>query len=561
MKTAKMTKLPKRFPTLRQALADQNLLGALLPGKSWNNWRLFFRVLMGDVADLTPEGQAIVTTCTGLEASQLRSVPYRYATVVAGRRSGKNRAASVLALYLSCFVDYSQSLAPGETGILQLLATDRYQSRVAFSYIADSIRAVPLLHQQVSEIFKDSITLKNRVRIETQTSDFRALRGRTLVGGVCDELAFWPQEGISPDSEILGALEPAMITIPTAIRLIISSPYSRRGVLWENYSKYFGKAGSDELVWRAKTQLMNPTANKERIERDFQNDFARSLSEWNAEFRSDVSGLFDLQSIQDVTVAGRREIPPLPHINFYAHADPSGGKADSFSLAVGFVEKGIATLACLREAKPPFSPESVVREFAQTLKMYRCFSVKGDRYSGEWCAEQFAKNGIQYEPSELTTSENYSALLPVIMSKRCELLDHETLQHQLVSLERRTSRGARDTITHPPGVHSHDDIAASVAGLIAQLTGSDGVLGALEWQKMSVEKQDEMMRQASNFAPPRMSANDPQQAGPCPKCGGTLIQRISNFFRCAQCGDQRTANGTPMPFLGPNRNTIGGWPH
>ena len=45
------------------------------------------------------------------------------------------------------------------------------------------------------------------------------------------------------------------------------------------------------------------------------------------------------------------------------------------------------------------------------------------------------------------------------------MLDHPRLVNQLVSLERRTARGGRDSIDHAPG--AHDDIANVVAGVSA----------------------------------------------------------------------------------------------
>jgi hypothetical protein len=46
-------------------------------------------------------------------------------------------------------------------------------------------------------------------------------------------------------------------------------------------------------------------------------------------------------------------------------------------------------------------------------------------------------------------------LLPLINSGAVDLLDHDRLVLQLTSLEKRTSRGGRDSIDHPPG--GHDD--------------------------------------------------------------------------------------------------------
>ena len=47
----------------------------------------------------------------------------------------------------------------------------------------------------------------------------------------------------------------------------------------------------------------------------------------------------------------------------------------------------IGVLDAIREVQPPFSPESVVHEFATLLKRYRISWVDGDRYAGEWVRE------------------------------------------------------------------------------------------------------------------------------------------------------------------------------
>jgi hypothetical protein len=102
-------------------------------------------------------------------------------------------------------------------------------------------------------------------------------------------------------------------------------------------------------------------------------------------------------------------------------------------------------LDCVREVRPPFSPESVVSEFATLLSSYRVGAVRGDRYAGEWPREQFRKVGIDYLPADKNKSELYGALLPLLNSRRVDLLDDKKLVAEFVGLERRTARG-RDNI-------------------------------------------------------------------------------------------------------------------
>jgi uncharacterized protein (DUF488 family) len=54
-------------------------------------------------------------------------------------------------------------------------------------------------------------------------------------------------------------------------------------------------------------------------------------------------------------------------------------------------------------------------------------------------------------------------LLPKLNSKTIHIPDNPRLVNQIAALERRTARGGRDTIDHPPA--GHDDVANAVAGV------------------------------------------------------------------------------------------------
>jgi hypothetical protein len=90
-----------------------------------------------------------------------------------------------------------------------------------------------------------------------------------------------------------------------------------------------------------------------------------------------------MQCRKYTTLRGRYELPPVADVKYTAFVDPSGGAQDSMTLAVAFGEKGRAVLACVREARPPFSPEAVVADFVKMLEAYRVTKVSGDRWGGE----------------------------------------------------------------------------------------------------------------------------------------------------------------------------------
>ena len=108
---------------------------------------------------------------------------------IVGRRGGKSRAISVLVSYLATLCQHP-SLVPGETGIVLIFAPDRRQSGVVLDYCYAALANSPMLSQLVTNRVQDTITLSNRISITVRSSDFRRLRGLTLVAAVADEIAF-----------------------------------------------------------------------------------------------------------------------------------------------------------------------------------------------------------------------------------------------------------------------------------------------------------------------------------------------------------------------------------
>jgi hypothetical protein len=251
-------------------------------------------------------------------------------------------------------------------------------------------------------------------------------------------------------------------------------------VLWDAFRRWHAKDDARNLVWQAPTRTMNPTISQEFVDAEFERDPASAAAEYGAEFRSDIAAFVDLAVIEGCTPEGLFEIPPRSNMSYIAFVDPSGGSSDAMTLAIAHREDdGVAVLDCIRETMAPFSPELVVDDFCETLNRYGVTKVTGDRYAGEWPREQFKKRNVDYEPSERVKSDIYRDMLPLLNSRKCELLDNRRLISQLHGLERRTARGGKDSIDHAPG--GHDDIANAVAGALVLAAGDVGYVAM--WQK------------------------------------------------------------------------------
>jgi hypothetical protein len=379
-----------------------------------------------------------------------------------GRRAGKSRVVALVAVYLSAFHDWRPFLSPGERATFLILACDRQQARVILRYARALLASVPALENMVTGETAESIEL-GAVSLEVATSSYRSVRGRTVIGCALDEVAFFrsDENSANVDSDILDALRPAMATIPNAMLFGASSPYARRGVLWDAYKRYFGQNAAPVLVVQADTKSLNPLVPQRIIDEAYERDTQAASAEFGALFRSDIDSFVAREVVDAAVVPGRYELPFRSGVRYVGATDPSGGSADSMTLAIAHLEGGKAVLDLVREVRPPFGPDATAQEFAGILKSYRITKVFGDRYAGEWPRERFRVHGVDYALNDLSASEQYAATLPILNSGQCELLDHQRLIQQLCALERRTSRSGKDMISHPPS--GHDDIVNSVS--------------------------------------------------------------------------------------------------
>jgi hypothetical protein len=457
----------KPLVTMRRALEDPDLFGAILPGASWASWRVLLIALMGE--ELTEAERETFKTLTGREREPLERVDEFWAII--GRRGGKTRAIAVLAAYLAALVDYSDILAPGERASLPIMSASVWQASKAKQYLSGIFDNVAAFKELLENETADTISLSTRVDIEVRPASFRTARSGTCCAVICDEVAFWRSESTAnPDIEILNAVRPSLATTGGPL-IAISSPYARRGELYNTWKRDFGENGDPAiLVAKAASRTMNPLLSEKVVTRAYARDAAVALAEYGGEFRTDVETFISADVVDAAVVPGRFELPRVPGVRYVAFVDPAGGSGgDAMTLAIAHKEGNAAVLDVLREVKPPFSPDAVVADFIAVLKGYGVTSLTGDRWGGEFVREKFKTAGLKYEISERVKSDIYKELLPIMNSGRVELLDIPRLTTQLCNLERRTARGGKDSIDHAPG--AHDDAANAVAGAVVLALG------------------------------------------------------------------------------------------
>jgi hypothetical protein len=494
----------------------------------WTAWRAFLCAAYG--LPMTDEEFAIYQECTGREDRPTKRAREVY--VPTGRRGRKSAIAALMAVEAAAFRDHSAAgyLAPGERALVPVMAKDKADAQTIRRYCG-AILTDPLLDGSPNPLAElilerdpdtgqegrstERIALRTRCDIEVRALKVTSGRGRTIPLFLGDEAAFWPtDDAAEPDVEILRAIEPAQVMVPGAMIALLSSPYARKGMLWEKYKAHYGKPG-DVLVWQAPTVRMHDTPQiRAHVKKAYDADPISAAAEYGAKFRTDVESYLPIELVEAATDHGIR-VRPKATQTYHAFCDPSGGSQDSMTLAIAHWDHALqaSVLDYLGEWAPKpdeereattFSPEEATSEAAEVLKSYGLSVVTGDRYAGEWVRERFRAHGIRYHVSDVTKSNLYIDLVPLFTGGTVRILDHDKLRRQLVGLERRTARGGRDSVDHSPG--QHDDCANSAAGALVAADQYGRRLRKLEEPVAPATTTNELLRR-------RIQASVEQQLG------------------------------------------------
>jgi hypothetical protein len=460
-----------------RALRDGRLLGAALGDAStWSVWVSIVKAAHG--RPLSERERELFAAVAGNREPPMRKV--KELICVASRRSGKGRIGAALAVHAALLIDHSAALARGEVGVVACVSPTRAQATILLDYALGYLEASPVLRGEVADVKADEIRLKNGNVICTLASDYRSLRGRTLLLAIMDEASFLRDESsATPDTECARALLPGLATT-NGMLVTLSSPYRKLGFLYQRHRDHFGQNNADVLVIQAPSRLLNPTLDEGIISSAQESDAFAARSEWLGEFRDDIGAFLD-DALIDAAVDHDRplELPPQPKLRYTMFCDPSGGRGDAFGLCIGHRQGEKFVTDVVRAAKPPFDPSTVVKEYAALAKEYRITAVRGDNYSAEWVTSAFKDAGLRYEASDRPKSQLYLESLPLWARGLISIPDHQRLLRELRLLERRTHRSGKDTVDH--GRSGHDDAANALCGAAVFAVRRGAYKGDLSW--------------------------------------------------------------------------------
>ena len=286
-RNSKRPRMNKTF-TIDKVLTDPRLLGSQLGDIStWSTWLAILKAAFALPLDATElETFNAVTGNRPLPKKGSREL-----WVAAGRRGGKSRMAAALAIFFALFQQHK--LSAGEHAMVLVLAASMDQAKVVFGYVHAFLQNSEVLRREIKSSTRSEIRLKNGIVIAVHSNSFRSVRGRTLCAAIFDEVSFWrSDDSAAPDTETYTAILPALLTT-NGMLVGISSPYRRTGLLHAKYKRYFGTDSDDTLVVQGSSLTFNRTLNEAAIQAQREADPTAARSEWDADFRDDISGFLD----------------------------------------------------------------------------------------------------------------------------------------------------------------------------------------------------------------------------------------------------------------------------
>jgi hypothetical protein len=458
--------------TLAKAMRDPKLLGGPFQAESFWPWHCLAKVISGEPLRDAREIE-LFERCTG--RSRLPAGPVNNITLLAGRRAGKDRFLSAVAIFRAALAnDWSKFLSPGEQGTVLLIGSDKRQAKILRRYCR-ALVAVPMIAAEVSRATDEALEFRNGASLEVVACDADLVRGRSVLALLATETSFWNVDPNSrhSDEEVISAAEPGAAMVPDGgLTILSSSVHRRKGLMYRRWQLLHGADDAEDICWLAPSRVMNPALPQKVVDKAKLKDLERANAEFESVWRSDISDFVPVDIIAAATDYGVRERAPMAGVEYFAFADAAGGSGrDSFALAIGHRgADNVVIIDCLRERQPRFVPKAVVKEFSDLLKLYGVSKIRSDRYGSAWVADEWLRAGITCEPSELTKSEIYLGALPVLMSGQARLLDAEKLRDQLTGLERRVYASGREAVDDSGAQSSHDDLANVVCGVLVNLS-------------------------------------------------------------------------------------------
>jgi hypothetical protein len=401
---------------------------------------------------------------------------------------------SFILLYEILFGGHLAHAMPGMPVIVPYVAQDLATAKNNMKYVSILAQKNPRLAKEIITDTRDSITFRNGITVEPSPPTIKSGRGISVPILVMDEVAFWYKtaDNANPDYEVLNSFANAQAQFPHGKILMISTPYTEEGLLWEHC-----RAGTDGqfllpedrgqykdcLVLSASTASMeNPKISRKALERIYARDPEIFVRESLAKFVSSQSNfipgaLVDSCTDKNIKVRRRHEVERSGlRPNYVAVMDPAF-RNDDFAFSIGHMdEKGFVIQDFLqvwspdKKANIQLKPDVILVQVGQFLKEWGLNIVYSDQHhmdSLQSMAMQMGFSIVQHTFSSKSKAAIYDSLNKLLQTRRIKLLDVPEIRQQLSQLNKKRTALGQVQIAAPPG--RKDDIA-TVCAMLAHVS-------------------------------------------------------------------------------------------
>jgi hypothetical protein len=416
---------------------------------------------------------------------------------VCGGRGGKTYTLGALRiLHLAVTVSLA-TMAPGEQAIGLIVAPQKKLANQCLAFVRGAIARDERLTSMVVTDSRETILLQRpdgQVSIESvaASSGGISLRGRSLVGAVLDECAFFHDENYEVnDKELFRAAAPRVL--PGGQTVLISTPWAEAGLLYEEFTANHpapqcaapNHSGHGQphraIAAHAPTLLLrdNEPGMLSVVESETQRDPVNAEREYGAKFLAVGTGLyFDAGAVGR---AGRVELvlpallTPEPHV-LSVGAD-LGFTSDCAACVVVERTATRARMVDMLELRPnplPLKPSEVYAAFVALAKRWGVTSIVADQYYSQNAKEEFWKDQIAFLETpggQQGKGDMFTVTRRYIHEGSAELPNDLRILQQFREVQSRPQPGGGMAITQPrKGKGGHGDV---VSAFVAALWHAD----------------------------------------------------------------------------------------
>lgn len=400
----------------------------------------------------------------------------RVAVIAKGARIGGTRFSMTRLVHLGLTTPVKS--AAGEPVFGLVIGPDTRLARQGLQFALGAARANPETARRIGSVTSDSFEMVRDdgvtliVAALPATAGGSAVRGRTLVGAVMTEVSFMRDaNSVINDAEIFRALVARIVT--GGQLLLESTTYAEVGLLWDFFSKQFGKP-TTAMVAHAPTLLMRPDdETRALVEGERLRDPAAAAREFDAEFLGTAGDVFFDASAIDDAVDHEQSQPlryPGPGTCGRAAGGDIGLRKDSSALVVCLNMRDTCIVALCDEMQPtkgnPLAPSTVYARWISAMSPYQLGEVLLDGHYFESAKEAMAIAGIRalLAPSGSQGKlETYLATKTLLNEGKLILPNHPRLLAQMKSVQSRPTAGGGVRIEVPRRAgNGHGDLVSAL---------------------------------------------------------------------------------------------------